>query len=359
MGDPTGIGPELIVRVLGWHERERSEEENDASQGPREAEAPVRIYGDPLVLAAAARTCGVSWPPPEALAEILPITELTPAQAPPGQPGERSGAAQVAYLSAALADAAAGVIGGICTAPIHKASAIAAGLAFPGHTELLADRLAKGRQVVMMLAGPSLRVALCTTHLRLSQVPAALTVEGVAAVLRTTALALHHDFGIAAPVLWVAGLNPHAGEQGHFGDEERTIIAPAIECARKDAALAAIPGLCLRGPKVPDAVFRAAVHPGEADGRRPDAVVAMYHDQGLIPLKLLDFDEAVNVTLGLPIVRTSPDHGVAHDIAGTGKARATSMRAALRLCQDLLRRRQGAAEVLMPPAQAPRRADQR
>jgi 4-hydroxythreonine-4-phosphate dehydrogenase len=259
----------------------------------------------------------------------------------PGQPTARSGAAQVEYLEAAIAAATRGEISGLVTAPIHKASAKAAGLAFPGHTELLAARLPGDGQVVMMLAGPQLRVALCTTHLALSAVPQALTSDGIVQVLRTTALALHHDFAIAAPRLWVAGLNPHAGESGHFGDEETRIIAPAISAALALPELRAMrngAGLHIEGPLVPDAVFRAAVHP-PAGTPRPDAVIAMYHDQGLIPLKLIDFDDAVNVSLGLRIVRTSPDHGVAHDIAGRGIARPHSQRHALRLGAELVQRR--------------------
>jgi 4-hydroxythreonine-4-phosphate dehydrogenase len=158
-------------------------------------------------------------------------------------------------------------------------------------------------------------------------------------VIETTASALYHDFGIAAPRLWVAGLNPHAGESGHFGDEESRLIAPAMAAARQ--ALGQLRGLRLVGPLVPDALFRAAVHAPPAE--RPDAIIAMYHDQGLIPLKLLDFDQAVNVTLGLRTVRTSPDHGVAHDIAGRWLARPDSQAAALALCIDLCRRRAGVA----------------
>jgi 4-hydroxythreonine-4-phosphate dehydrogenase len=168
-----------------------------------------------------------------------------------------------------------------------------------------------------------------------------LTVDGIVQVLRTTALALHHDFAIRAPRLWVCGLNPHAGEEGHFGDEESRLIAPAIAAALALPELQALhagSGLSIVGPLVPDAVFRAAVHP-PAGTPRPDAVVAMYHDQGLIPLKLIDFDDAVNVSLGLRVVRTSPDHGVAHDIAGRGIARPDSQRHALRLCAELVERR--------------------
>lgn len=318
LGDPTGIGPELIVRLAA------------------QAAPDAVVYGDAGVLLRTAASLGL---PPPAL-RLREVSALSPHQSQPGRPNAAAGAAQVAYIEAALADAQAGRLSGLCTAPIHKASAMAGGLRFPGHTELLAERLHAGPgPVVMMLAGPSLRVALCTTHLALAAVPAALTVAGVRGVLQTTALALHRDFAIPSPRLWVAGLNPHAGEDGHFGREELDIIAPAIAAARALPELGAITGLRIEGPAAPDAVFRAAVHPPA--GARPDAVVAMYHDQGLIPLKLLDFDEGVNVTLGLRVPRTSPDHGVAHDIAGRGVARLTSMAAALRLCQDLAARRRG------------------
>jgi 4-hydroxythreonine-4-phosphate dehydrogenase len=168
-------------------------------------------------------------------------------------------------------------------------------------------------------------------------VSSALTTRRIAAVLRVVARALAQDFVVSAPLIRVAGLNPHAGEEGHFGDEEERLIRPAIAEVLADAALIRdVPNLCIRGPEVPDVVFRQAVYPSPGTART-DAVVAMYHDQGLIPIKLLDFDEAVNITLGLPILRTSPDHGVAHDIAGTGQARLSSMAAALRLVSQLAR----------------------
>lgn len=324
LGDPTGIGPELVALLL-CDEAERARWDG--------GDAEIVVYGDQGVLARAAAALGLPGPPPGV--RIEPVTALLAADARPGRPCGVSGAAQVAYLEAALRDAAAGRLAGLCTAPIHKASAMAAGMAFPGHTELLAARLLPpGGRVVMMLCGPSLRVALCTAHVPLAAVPGALTVEGVAAVIELTARALVRDLGVRdrPPRLWVAGLNPHAGEAGHLGSEEQTIIAPAMERAR-----AALPGVALRGPEVPDAMFRLAVRP--EGGERPDAIIAMYHDQGLIPLKLLDFDEGVNVTLGLPLVRTSPDHGTAHDIAGTGRARPGSMAAALRLCREMMARR--------------------
>jgi 4-hydroxythreonine-4-phosphate dehydrogenase len=296
MGDPTGIGPELVRRVV------------DADPSPAE----LLVYGDARLLA------GLRAP----LAGVTALEGITP-----GRPTEASGRAQVAYLEVAVADARAGKLDALVTAPIHKASCHAAGFAFPGHTEFLAERLGAST-VTMMFAGPRMRVSLATIHLPLSAVPARLSTSGLADTIMQTAEALHAKFGIAHPRVAVAGLNPHAGEGGVFGDEEQHIVRPAIDRAR--ARLGAL-GLAvtLSGPHVPDAVFRAHV-----DGAY-DAVVALYHDQGLIPVKLLDFEDAVNVTLGLPIVRTSPDHGVAHDIAGQGVARTTSFAAALRLARQL------------------------
>jgi 4-hydroxythreonine-4-phosphate dehydrogenase len=308
LGDPAGIGPELVAATL-------------APTADGEPTEGVVVYGDRGLVERAAAVVGV--PPP-----AVELVDLTRLPFSPGRPSLESGRAQLAYLEAALADAKAGRLDALVTAPIHKASCLAAGFAFPGHTELLAARLLDGGPVTMMLAGPRLRVSLATIHLALSEVPRALTVDGLTTTIVQTARALERDFGLARPRVAVAALNPHAGESGHFGDEEARLVAPALAAAR-----ARLPAVELTGPHVPDAVFRDAV-----EGRH-DAVVALYHDQGLIPIKLIDFEEAVNVTLGLPIVRTSPDHGVAYDLAGTGRARTTSFRAALRLARTLARRR--------------------
>jgi 4-hydroxythreonine-4-phosphate dehydrogenase len=299
LGDPSGIGPELVRRVV-------------------DGAADVVVYGD-------ARLCAGLG------AELVAVTALAGVQ--PGVPSDETGRAQVAYLEAAAADARAGRLDALVTAPIHKASCLAAGFAFAGHTEFLAARLGAG-PVTMMFAGPRLRVSLATIHHALADVPRLLDVDSVATTIVQTAEALARDFGLERPRVAVAGLNPHAGEAGHFGDEEARVIAPAIGRARTRLQAAGVAAV-LTGPHVPDAVFRDHV-----DGKH-DAVVAMYHDQGLIPVKLVDFEEAVNVTLGLPIVRTSPDHGVAHDIAGRGLARTTSFAAALRLARTLAERRRG------------------
>ncbi|MSP60073.1 MAG: 4-hydroxythreonine-4-phosphate dehydrogenase PdxA [Myxococcales bacterium] len=320
LGDPAGVGPELIVRAL-------------AAGGGGDA----IVFGDAGVLERAAEAAGV--PSPEACgARVEAVTRLAEVQ--PGRPTPEGGAAQVAYLEAAMVAARRGEIAALVTAPIHKAAVIAAGFAFPGHTEFLAARLGV-RRVAMMLAGPHLRVVPATTHIALADVPRALTVDGIAHVCALTLSALAEQFGIARPRVAVCGLNPHAGESGHFGDEEARVIAPAI-AAVAEGPLAERFEFELSGPHVPDAIFRTAAAPPFGAGRH-DAVVAMYHDQGLIPLKLIDFDEAVNLTLGLPLVRTSPDHGVAYDIAGTGRVREGSFRAALRMARDLAGRRTTAA----------------
>jgi 4-hydroxythreonine-4-phosphate dehydrogenase len=203
------------------------------------------------------------------------------------------------------------------------------GFPYPGHTEYLAAT-AGVHDYAMMLAGPRLRVTVATTHLPLREVAAQLTPPLIATAIRLTAASLRASFGITLPRVAVAGLNPHAGEGGRFGDEEARLVQPAIALARRQLDELGVTAE-LSGPHVPDAVFRQAA---EGDF---DAVVALYHDQGLIPVKLLHFDEAVNVTLGLPFPRTSPDHGTAYDIAGSGRARPDSFLAALDLAASMLR----------------------
>lgn len=305
LGDPAGIGPEIVAAALA---------------GSPQLSPRCVVYGHRDLLARGARAMGVA--PPDV--EIRDVGEAT---ATPGRPDAVTGALQVGYLEAAIAAARAGELAGLVTAPISKQWARAGGLTFPGHTELLAERFAAPR-VAMMFAGPALRVVLATVHVPLAGVAAALTVDGIAGVGELLAAALVRDFGIAAPRLGVLGLNPHAGEGGMLGTEERDVIGPAIERLRAG-------GLAVNGPLVPDAAFR------DAAAGRWDGVVAMYHDQALIPVKLVDFERAVNVTLGLPIVRTSPDHGTAYDLAGTGRARATSFACALELAARLVDRRAG------------------
>jgi 4-hydroxythreonine-4-phosphate dehydrogenase len=310
LGDPSGIGPEIVVRAL-------------AELDPTVA-AAVRIFGDRGVLERAAASLGL--PPPGA--DVVEVTALAPADAVPGRPSLAGGAAQVAYLEAAIHAARAGEIDALVTAPIGKAQAKAAGFGFPGHTELLAERLG-AREHAMAFIGPRLRVVLATIHEPLRRVPEVLTPELVATAAVLGARLCANQLGLPAPRIGVLGLNPHAGEGGHFGDEEIRIVAPGIELARRRLA-AEDPALVVEigGPLVPDAAFR--------DGGAPcDLLVALYHDQGLIAVKLVDFEDAVNVTLGLPIVRTSPDHGTAYDIAGTGRARHRSFAQALLLAARL------------------------
>ena len=244
----------------------------------------------------------------------------------PGMPDPAQAAGVIAAIARGVALVQDGVASALCTAPIHKkALKDGAGFAFPGHTEYLAH-LAGARRVVMMLACDALRVVPATIHIPLSEVPGALTPGLLEDTLRITRAALIRDFALPAPRLAVAGLNPHAGEGGAMGREEIQLIAPVLERLRAE-------GLEIAGPLSADTMFHAGAR------AHYDAAVAMYHDQALIPIKTLDFSGGVNVTLGLPFIRTSPDHGTAFDIAGQGKADATSMIAALRMARDMARAR--------------------
>jgi 4-hydroxythreonine-4-phosphate dehydrogenase len=314
LGDPAGVGPEVIAGALAAR-----------------PDLPVVVFGDRQVLDRAARAVGVSLP---AGTTVIPVTRFEGETVRPGHPDLISAGAQVAYLSAATRAVRAGEVAALVTAPISKEWAGRAGFAFPGHTEYLAAE-AGVKDFVMMLAGPRLRVTVVTTHLALREAIAGLTPEAIATTVVVTAAGLHRDLGIAVPRVAVAGLNPHAGEAGRFGDEEARVVTPGIELARRRLGALGIPAE-VSGPHVPDVVFRQA-----ASEQAFDAVVALYHDQGLIPIKLLDFEDAVNVTLGLPFVRTSPDHGTAYDIAGTGRARPRSFLAALDLAAAIAARRAG------------------
>jgi 4-hydroxythreonine-4-phosphate dehydrogenase len=304
LGDPTGIGPEIVAAAL--------------AELPERDRARIILYGDRGPLERGAKIMGVQLP------KDLVMHGACGEHAVFGKPDEISGAAQVGYLEQAVAAARSGEIAGIVTAPISKTWARRGGFEFLGHTEMLAARLG-ATEVAMLFAGPRLKVALATVHCPLVEVLEELTTARVRAVIELLVASMMKDFGFAAPRIGVVGLNPHAGEDGLLGDEDGDIIAPALVAPCATATLA--------GPLVPDAAFRDAL-----DGKH-DALVAMYHDQGLIPVKLVDFEEAVNVTLGLPIVRTSPDHGTAYDIAGTGKARSVSMKRALSLAIAMVDRR--------------------
>lgn len=327
MGEPAGIGGELVLRV--WLER---------ATAPC---PPFVVIDDAERLAALAARLGWTVPlarvdhpgaAPALFADTLPVLHRPlPVPVAPGQPNPAAGPAVRDAIAEAVRLAQQGAVAAIVTNPIHKDVLQQSGFAFPGHTEFLAS-LARPRTAgpaIMMLACPALRVVPVTIHLALSSVPSALTEEAIVHAGRVTAAALTQDFGLAAPRLAVAGLNPHAGEQGRMGDEERTIIAPALARLRAE-------GLRVTGPLPPDTMFHAAARAGY------DAALCMYHDQALIPIKTLDFAGGVNVTLGLDIIRTSPDHGTAFDIAGTGTADPTSLRAALHMAADMAARRRTA-----------------
>lgn len=325
MGDPCGIGPETLVRAF--------------AQG--EAIGCV-VYGDAAWLARTARTLRFSpdssrpaiveldelaeWKEvPHGAIPVLPIVAL-PADLVIGQVDARAGAAAYACIEAAARDALVGRVAAVVTAPIHKAALHAAGVNFPGHTEIL-QHIAGGVPVRMMLANEQLKTVLVTVHMALRQAIDAVTTEAVLQTLRIAHQAAR-GWGLAQPRIAVAGLNPHAGESGLFGDEEERIIAPAIAQARSE-------GIAASGPYPPDTVFMRARHaPPEHPGAF-DIVVAMYHDQGLIPVKYLGVEQGVNVTLGLPFVRISPDHGTAFDIAGRDQADPSSLIAAIRMARDL------------------------
>jgi 4-hydroxythreonine-4-phosphate dehydrogenase len=314
MGDPSGIGAEVIVRAL--------------AEAPEALRRRARVFGDQRVLERAAQVCGLPGLP-EGM-RVEPVTRLAELDSIFGRPTAPGGAAQVSYLEAAVGAARGGEVVALCTAPISKTVVRWAGFNFAGHTEFLADRLGAA-EVAMMFAGPQLRVVLVSIHVPLAEVAAHVTIVDVARATFLAGEAMARRFKMARPRVGVLGLNPHAGEAGLFGREEQTIIAPGIEAARVRLRAAGIDAQVI-GPLVPDAAFREAL-PGPEP--RHDVLVCMYHDQGLIPVKLIDFEDSVNVTLGLPTPRTSPDHGTAYDIAGTGRARHRSFAAAYRLAAEL------------------------
>jgi 4-hydroxythreonine-4-phosphate dehydrogenase len=257
-----------------------------------------------------------------ALSALPVLSHPFPAPAVPGKPDPANAQAVIAAIARAVDLVMRGEASALTTGPIHKKALIdGAGFAYPGHTEYLAH-LAGVDRVVMMLAGPDLRVVPTTIHIALKDVPGALDAALLSDTIRITDAALRRDFGIESPRIAVAGLNPHAGEGGVMGREEIEIIAPVIEALNAE-------GLALTGPHSADTMFHAAAR------SRYDAAIAMYHDQALIPIKTLAFDEGVNVTLGLPFIRTSPDHGTAFDIAGTGRANPASLIAALEMAADM------------------------
>lgn len=314
MGDPAGIGGEIALRAwqaLRWRR-------------------PFFLIGDRTHLTGLAASAGaqiVEIDDPRETAAAMPLGlpllhHPLPRPARAGHPDPENASAVVEIIARAVTLARSGRAAGVCTNPINKkALRDGAGFTFPGHTEYLAE-LCGAPLPVMMLAAPALRVVPVTIHVPLAEVPVRLTPELLEGTLRVLHARLISDFGVAEPRLAVAGLNPHAGEGGAMGREEIEVIGPVLERLRAE-------GMTLDGPRSADTMF----HPGARTGY--DAAVCMYHDQALIPIKTVDFEGGVNITLGLDFVRTSPDHGTAYDIAGRGIASATSLISALELAQDI------------------------
>jgi len=312
-GEPAGVGPDVALRLF--------------QQPPTDK---LVLIADPSMLEARAQQLGLSftareWPgrgqARESGVYVRPVTAARPAL--PGKLDTANAPYVIETLKAAVAGCLSGEFDALVTGPVHKGLLNDAGIAFSGHTELLAEE-SGAKQPVMLLAAPGLRVALATIHLPLSAVPRAITRERLTAVIEVLHADLGKKFGIADPMILVCGLNPHAGEGGHLGHEEIDVIEPVIKSLSTR-------GMRLRGPVPADSAFI----PSQLEG--VDAVLAMYHDQGLPVLKHHDFAHAVNVTLGLPFVRTSVDHGTALELAGSGLADASSLEAAVAMARQLIR----------------------
>ncbi len=332
MGEPAGIGGEIALKA--WLSRDRV------------ACPPFFMIDSPRRLMALAASLGFDLPiaeidAPEAAAALfgsaLPVYPIDlPAEVAPGMPHPANGRAVMRSIEEACALVRAGRAAALVTNPINKQVLYAAGFKHPGHTEFLAALLESKTAPVMMLACPELRVVPVTVHLSLAAAIAQLNQEQIIHCGLVTVRALTEDFGIPAPRLAVAGLNPHAGEKGTLGREEIEVIAPAVERLRAK-------GHCIFDPVPADSLFHPAARRGY------DAVLCMYHDQALIPLKTIDFDHGVNITLGLPVVRTSPDHGTAFDIAGRGKADPSSLLEALKTAQTMATARLSAKSATPQP----------
>ena len=297
MGEPAGIGPEIAVAAF-------------KALGGRVGEHPLKLVGDASVF----ESCGL-------IDRGCVIATKARAERSAGKPIAGNATAVIEAIDTAVALAGDGAAAAIVTAPINKAVLVHGGFAYPGHTEYL-QVLTGVPRAVMMLASDQLRVAPLTIHTALASVPKALTTQAIVDTAEIILAALARYFALAAPRLAVSGLNPHAGEDGVLGGEERSIIAPAIKLLKAR-------GHDVRGPLPADTMFHAEAR------HTYDAALCMFHDQALIPIKTLSFWDGVNVTLGLPIIRTSPDHGTAFDIAGTGKADARSMIAAIRMAAQM------------------------
>lgn len=326
LGDPAGIGPEVI---LGAWARLRSERRVP----------PAFVVGGPELLRRTAGMLGIDCPivpiadPVEAMfacAVGLPVMAGLDGPLTPARPSPEGARLALASLQWGAKFALSGVAVGLVTAPVSKSGLASVGWDYPGQTEFLADACGRPyRDAVMMLAGPSLRTVPLTVHVALAEVPGLLSEALILHKARIVAEGLRRDFGILQPRLAVAALNPHAGEGGQFGDEDARLIAPAIAALQAE-------GIDAFGPVPGDALFTPRARAGY------DAALCMYHDQALIPLKALEFDEGVNVTLGLPIIRTSPDHGTAFDIAGQGKADPGAMAAAIVMAGEMAKARANA-----------------
>jgi 4-hydroxythreonine-4-phosphate dehydrogenase len=320
MGDPAGIGPEIVLKLLvaassGAGTSPATLSRASSDRYPQQPDFVV--YGDPIVLAREAQRLGLNT---ERLA-IRPCSEL-PADLPLGRVDARAGDAAFRAVHQAALDALAGRVRAVVTAPLNKEAMNAAGHRYPGHTEILAE-VAGGVRVRMMLANQELRTVLVSIHTPLRRAIEQLTTDSILETIRLTHA--HLSAAGITPRIAVAGLNPHAGEGGLIGREEIEIIEPAVAAARRD-------GIDASGPHAPDTVFMRARGFAEFD-----VVIAMYHDQGLIPVKYLGLEEGVNITVGLPFIRTSPDHGTAFDIAGKGVADTRSLAAAIRMADEMSR----------------------
>ncbi|WP_170549277.1 4-hydroxythreonine-4-phosphate dehydrogenase PdxA [Ruegeria atlantica] len=308
-GDPAGIGPEIAAKA--WSDLRHT--------------CPFFYIGDATHLPPGTPVVRITDPSESVKisASALPVLQLDfPAPNVPGQPNPANAPSVIAAIERGVSLVQSGAASALCTAPIHKKALIdGASFAYPGHTEFLAALAGRDR-VVMMLASAQLRVVPATIHIALSRVPSALTPDLLHDTIAITVQGLRNQFGIAHPRIAIAGLNPHAGEGGKMGHEELDWIAPLIADLPDDS-------YTVTGPHPADTMFHAAAR------ARYDAAIAMYHDQALIPIKTLDFDRGVNVTLGLPFIRTSPDHGTALDIAGQGIATPTSLIEALKLAQRM------------------------
>ncbi len=321
MGEPAGVGGEVTLKC--WAARSAGD-------------PPFFLIDDPGRLTALARRIGLDVPvvaiqaPGEAaqvIGRALPVLPLSAApNAVPGRPDPGQAHLVLESIERAVAAVRSGAASAVVTNPIQKETLYAAGFRHAGHTEFLAELAGGGLHPIMMLACPELRVVPATVHRSLRAAIEMVSIDLIVTAGRITARALKQDFGIAAPVLAVAGLNPHAGENGSLGSEEIEIILPAMAQLRAE-------GIDVRGPMPADTMFHARAR------ARYDAALCMYHDQALIPLKTIDFDGGVNITLGLPFVRTSPDHGTALDIAGTGVAHPGSLQAAMTMAAEIAARR--------------------